>query len=143
MLITVSDKIILTACVCDEHTVGTAPLFSNSGLANPSLNSPLCLNTSFKLPNFLCNSRGSTVRVFLGHIEGIRPDPKKTEAIMEMKEPENVGELRNVLGMVNQLGRFIPQLAEKDKPLRDLLSRKTAGSGAWTRLRRSPRWRGL
>ena len=38
--LTVSDKIILTACVCDEHTVGTAPLFSNSGLANPSLNCP-------------------------------------------------------------------------------------------------------
>lgn len=26
--------------------------------------------------------------------------------------------------MVNQLGKFIPQLSEKDKPLRDLLSKK-------------------
>ena len=34
--LTVSHKIILTAYVCDEHTVGTAPIFSNSGLANPS-----------------------------------------------------------------------------------------------------------
>ena len=38
--LTVSDKIIPTACGCDEHTVGTASLFSNSGLANLSLNYP-------------------------------------------------------------------------------------------------------
>ena len=52
--------------------------------------------------------------VFLGHIitsEGIRPDPRKTEAIMKMREPGNVGDLRSFLGMVNQLGKFFPQLA--------------------------------
>lgn len=42
---------------------------------------------------------------------------------MGMKEPTNVSELRSFLGMDNQLGTFIPQLAEKDKPLRDLLSK--------------------
>lgn len=41
-----------------------------------------------------------------------------------MKEPTNVSELRSFLGMVNQVGKFIPQLAEKDKALRDLLSKK-------------------
>lgn len=64
---------------------------------------------------------------FLGHIitpAGIHPDPRKTEAISKMAEPTNVSELRSFLGMVNQLGRFIPQLAEKDKPLRDVLSKK-------------------
>ncbi|XP_041636000.1 uncharacterized mitochondrial protein AtMg00860-like [Cheilinus undulatus] len=65
--------------------------------------------------------------VYLGHVisaTGIRPDPRKTEAFMELKEPSNVSEVRGFLGMVNQLGKFIPQLAEKDKPLRDLLSKK-------------------
>ncbi|RXN13010.1 GTPase IMAP family member 8-like protein [Labeo rohita] len=64
---------------------------------------------------------------FLGHIisaEGISPDPMKTAAIRNMTEPSNVSELRSFLGMVNQLGRFIPQLADKDKALRDLLSKK-------------------
>lgn len=42
-----------------------------------------------------------------------------------MEEPKNVSELRSFLGMVNQLGRFLPNLAEKDKVLRDLLSKKT------------------
>lgn len=65
--------------------------------------------------------------VFLGHVittSGIRPDPEKTQAIRDMKEPTNVSELRSFLGMVNQVGKFIPQLAEKDKALRDLLSKK-------------------
>lgn len=64
---------------------------------------------------------------FLGHIlsaEGVQPDPDKTQAVRDMKEPSNTGEVRSFLGMVNQLGKFIPGLAEKDKPLRDLLSKK-------------------
>ena len=64
---------------------------------------------------------------FLGHIisdKGVKSDPAKTSAVREMAEPTNVSELRSFLGMVNQLGKFVPQLAEKDKALRDLLSKK-------------------
>uniref|UniRef100_A0A8C5D510 Gypsy retrotransposon integrase-like protein 1 n=1 Tax=Gouania willdenowi TaxID=441366 RepID=A0A8C5D510_GOUWI len=64
---------------------------------------------------------------FLGFIVsavGMSPDPEKTQAVQDMKEPSNVSELRSFLGMVNQLGKFIPNLSEKDKPLRDLLSAK-------------------
>lgn len=64
---------------------------------------------------------------FLGHIisdSGVQPDPAKTVAVQKMPEPSNISELRSFLGMVNQLGKCIPHLAEKDKPLRDLLSKK-------------------
>ncbi|XP_061920402.1 uncharacterized protein K02A2.6-like [Entelurus aequoreus] len=64
---------------------------------------------------------------FLGHVlstSGISPDPSKTEAVRKMQEPTTVTELRSFLGMINQLGKFVPQLAERDKPLRDLLSKK-------------------
>lgn len=64
---------------------------------------------------------------FLGYIvsaDGLKPDPDKTRAVQELKEPTNITEVRSFLGMVNQLGKFIPNLAEKDKPLRDLLSKK-------------------
>ncbi|KAM9318566.1 olfactory receptor 4B13-like [Pholidichthys leucotaenia] len=64
---------------------------------------------------------------FLGHIlsaEGVQPDPDKIRAVKAMKEPSNFREVHSFLGMVNQLGKFIPRLAEKDKPLRDLLSKK-------------------
>uniref|UniRef100_A0A1A8CXN4 Gypsy retrotransposon integrase-like protein 1 n=1 Tax=Nothobranchius kadleci TaxID=1051664 RepID=A0A1A8CXN4_NOTKA len=64
---------------------------------------------------------------FLGHVlsaAGVQPDPEKIRAVTAMKEPSNISEVRSFLGMVNQLGKFIPGLAEKDKPLRDLLSKK-------------------
>ncbi|RXN15795.1 Transposon Ty3-G Gag-Pol poly [Labeo rohita] len=55
---------------------------------------------------------------------GVRPDPDKTRAVLQMKEPDTVSEVRSFLGMVNQLGKFIPCFAEKDRPLRDLLSKR-------------------
>lgn len=64
---------------------------------------------------------------FLGFIvsaDGMSPDPDKTQADQDMKETSNMSELRGFLGMVNQLGKFIPNLSENDKPLRDLLSTK-------------------
>uniref|UniRef100_A0A1A7X3E1 Gypsy retrotransposon integrase-like protein 1 n=1 Tax=Iconisemion striatum TaxID=60296 RepID=A0A1A7X3E1_9TELE len=64
---------------------------------------------------------------FLGHVlsaSGVQPDPDKIKAVIAMKEPSNVSEVRSFLRMVNQLGKFIPGLAEKDKPLRNLLSKK-------------------
>ena len=66
---------------------------------------------------------------FLGHVinsDGISPDPKKTSAISSMKQrPANVSELRRFLGMVNQLGKFSPNIAELSQPLRELHSTKT------------------
>ena len=64
---------------------------------------------------------------FLGQVvgkEGIRPDPNKVKAIVDMEEPTDRSELRRFLGMVNQLGKFSSQVAEISKPLRDLLSPK-------------------
>ena len=68
---------------------------------------------------------------FLGHIiskDGVRADPAKTTAVLQMKPPQNIAELRRIMGMVNQLGKFSPNLAELSQPLRLLLSKKHA----WT-----------
>ena len=66
---------------------------------------------------------------FLGHVldgEGVSVDPQKTSAISKMEQPKTVTELRRFLGMVNQLGKFTPNIAEISQPLRELLSsRKT------------------
>ena len=64
---------------------------------------------------------------FLGQIlteNGVQSDPDKVAAIVKIEEPANVKELRRFLGMANQLSKFTPNLAEKTKPLRDLLSKK-------------------
>ena len=61
---------------------------------------------------------------YLGYIVGeggLKKDPTKVEAVVNMKTPENVSDLRRFLGMVNQMMKFLPNLAEKTKPLRDLL----------------------
>ena len=42
-------------------------------------------------------------------------------AIQDVPLPRNVGDIRRFLGMVNQMGKFIPNLAQKTKSLRDLL----------------------
>ena len=52
---------------------------------------------------------------------GIRPDPQKISAIKAIPMPSNVAELRRFLGMINHLNKFAPNLADKTKPLRDLL----------------------
>ena len=64
---------------------------------------------------------------FAGYLissKGIEIDPEKTKAIEKMERPRNVSDLRRFLGMVNHLQKFITNLAEKTKPLRDLLSAK-------------------
>ena len=53
---------------------------------------------------------------FLGHIidgDGIHADPEKVTATTDMAVPSNISELRRFLGMVNQLSKFSPELAEK------------------------------
>ena len=68
---------------------------------------------------------------FLGQIlsgSGIESDPEKTAAITKFKEPANVSETRRFLGMVNQLSKFVPHLADMTKPLWDLLSKKNSWS---------------
>ena len=40
-----------------------------------------------------------------------------------MKTPGNVGDIRWLLGMVNHLSKFAPNLAERTKPIRELLNK--------------------
>ena len=59
---------------------------------------------------------------------GIRTDPAKIQAITDMPQPQNTKDIRRFLGMVNQVRKFIPNLAEKTEPLRSLLSK----NATWT-----------
>ncbi|XP_062710950.1 uncharacterized protein K02A2.6-like [Aedes albopictus] len=61
---------------------------------------------------------------FMGHRlseRGISPAIDKVEAINRCREPHSVEELRSFLGLVNYLGKFIPNLATLTTPLRSLL----------------------
>ena len=66
-----------------------------------------------------CQFSQSQVK-FLGQVvdqNGIRPDPEKVAAIQNVKSPSNVGDVQWFLGMVNDLSKFAPNLAERTKPL--------------------------
>ena len=66
---------------------------------------------------------------FLGHIvsaDGIEVDPKKTQAIQDFPAPTTVTELQRFNGMVNQLAKFLPNLAQVNEPLRQLLRKDTS-----------------
>ena len=68
---------------------------------------------------------------FIGNIlnkDGVKIDPEKVEAITKMSSPKSITELRRFMGMVNHLGKFTPNLAEKTKPMRELLKRKNEWS---------------
>ena len=74
---------------------------------------------------------------FLGHIidvDGISPDPSKTESIKKMKAPTTVTELRRFMGMINQLNKFSPHIAHLSQPLRELLKADT--TWLWTPIMR-------
>ena len=75
---------------------------------------------------------------FLGHIidqTGIRPDPDKISAIQKIKPPTCVSDVRRFLGLVNQMSKFIPNLAEITKPLRELLVKSKQWT--WDRMQQS------
>ena len=76
--------------------------------------------------NEKCEFRKPSVK-FLGHIidgDGIRADPDKIKAITDFPPPTNITELQRFLGMTNQLAKFMPNLAEINTPLRQLLRKK-------------------
>ena len=68
---------------------------------------------------------GSSVR-FAGFVvsdKGIKPDPEKVEGISSFPQPQNPTEVRSFLGLVNQLGSFLPDLAHNTVHIRSLLKK--------------------
>ncbi|GFO32134.1 Pol polyprotein [Plakobranchus ocellatus] len=63
---------------------------------------------------------------YFGHIindKGMRPDEGRVEAILTMKEPRNVSELKTVLGMMNYLSKFVPHMSTILQPISRLLKK--------------------
>ena len=62
----------------------------------------------------------------LGHIiskDGIRIDPDRIQAILQVPHPRNIKELQAFLGKINFLRRFIPNLAELIRLLNNMLKK--------------------
>ncbi|CAB4032778.1 Hypothetical predicted protein [Paramuricea clavata] len=63
---------------------------------------------------------------YLGNIvsaKGFTPDPEKIKAIVEMPLPRSKQDLQRLLGMVNYLSQYIPNMSEITAPQRTLLKK--------------------
>lgn len=70
---------------------------------------------------------------FLGHlisVDGIQPDPAKTELVQSWPVPRNAHDVQRFLGLINYFRRFILGFAVLAKPLTDLL--RAQKQFAWT-----------
>lgn len=68
---------------------------------------------------------------FIGHIatdEGLRVDPAKVRAIVEMPAPKDKAGIQRLLGLAQYLSKFLPHLSDITKPLREL----TQNDVEWT-----------
>ena len=65
-----------------------------------------------------------TELTYFGHLiggDGIKPDPERVEALLELSRPNNVSELRTVLGMFQYLAKFVYDMSSVMKPMTNLL----------------------
>ena len=73
-----------------------------------------------------CSFAVSEINVF-GHIvssQGIRPDKKKVESVINAPAPKTTAEVRSFLGLVNYCSRYIKDYSTTTYPLRQLLKEK-------------------
>lgn len=77
-----------------------------------------------------CEFNESQIKI-IGNIvnsNGISPDPNKGKAVVDLPAPRNISQIRSFLGIVNQFSKFTDHLADKTKPIRDLLVEKNSWS---------------
>lgn len=82
-----------------------------------------CKSKGIKLNKEKCKFRLSEDS-FMGHViseEGLKPDPAKIQGVQEMPTPESKQDVKRLLGMVNYLQKFAPNLSEATAPMRELL----------------------
>lgn len=106
-----ADDILVTGHNIAEHENNlkkVLKLLSDSGL---TLNKNKCEfeKTETKYLGYLVSSNG------------IKIDPKSSEAIIQYPLPKNKTEVRRFLGLVNYVSKFVKNLAEKTQSIRELL----------------------
>ena len=56
---------------------------------------------------------------------GIEANPEKCQTIIDMRSPKNVKEVQRLVGRLTAISRFLPKLADKTKPMIQLLKKST------------------
>ncbi|CAI6364864.1 unnamed protein product [Macrosiphum euphorbiae] len=110
------DDLIITGTTLEEHNQRLKKVLDRAREVNLKFNKSKCII-------------GVTEVKFLGHVfnsEGVKPDPDKIKAIVNMPSPKSVKDLQRFLGMINYLSSYIPKLADETTLLRSLLKKNTS-----------------
>ena len=96
------DDVLIYGGTTEEHDTLLCAALSRlqTATAGVTLNADKCLFSQ------------TSIR-FLGHIidkNGVHPDPERLTAVRNMEAPKDLTQLRRFMGMVNQLGKFTPNL---------------------------------
>ena len=95
------DDLIVTRGTWEEHNTNLCAMLERAAAKYLKLN-----------PDKL--TVGAKEVKYCGHIisaNGLKPDPTKLKAIQDMPPPVNKKELHTMLGMINYLAKFAPQLS--------------------------------
>nr|XP_055038341.1 uncharacterized protein K02A2.6-like [Misgurnus anguillicaudatus] len=90
-------------------------------------------NFGLKVRKDKCEFFSSSVE-YLGHVidsSGLHKAPSKVKAIVEAPAPQNVSQLRSFLGLLTYYAKFVPNLANRLKPLHELLNKSSKWE--WTK----------
>ena len=107
------DDIIVWETTKEEHDRRLRDVYSRIRSSGLKINQDKCAFATESL-------------IFLGHVisaAGVKPDPCKVQAIINMPLPESKGDLQRFMGMVNYLGKFMPNLFQITAPLREMLKK--------------------
>ena len=80
-------------------------------------------DNNLRLKKSKCHIQKEEVK-FHGHIftkDGLKPDPEKVRAVVDMARPTDKAGVQRLLGMVNYVNKFIPNMSDLTSPLRQLL----------------------
>lgn len=114
------DDIIVYGSTVEEHDRRLGKVLKRLSDYDITLNSDKCMYRVKSLE-------------FLGHrlsSKGIEPSVDKTLAIKQFRQPNTSEEVRSFLGLVNYVGKFIPNLSTLTDPLRELT--KQGAQFIWT-----------
>ena len=112
-VVSIADDIAVFGCTEQEHDNNLHTLMERARQINLVFNPTQCHIKQTEIP-FFGNVYTAT---------GIKPDPKKVQAISDLKEPNSTAELQSFLGFITYLAPYIPNLSAHTSPLRTLLQK--------------------
>ena len=107
------DDIVVKSDSCDQHVKDLQEVFNALRRVNMRLNPEKC---AFGVEG------GKFLGFMLTH-RGIEANPDKCKTITEMRSPKNLKVVQQLLNRLIALSRFVPRLAERIRPMTQMLQK--------------------